>query len=104
MKRVIVLLYVFGSLGILTSCSKINSLPLEENCSINHLLLDETDFYPNTIFDEVYSPIEGKPRQSAGQSVYYKDSWIYQTVIHYSTDKVAQEEYSEARKSIFFTC
>jgi hypothetical protein len=95
-------LFLVGTFGflllLLTSCS---SKDLAVDCPVDQLLLDHSSYPPDTIFDAIDSPIAEKPKESAGQSTYYHDSWMDEMVIRYSSVNRANEVFDERKRSIF---
>lgn len=101
MKKLNLRYLIFGSLLVLVGCASIENISVERDCPIKELLLDQTDYPPDSIFDTIDSPIADKPLESAGQSAYYKDSWTDQTVVRYSSIDNAIAEYDKVQKIVF---
>lgn len=101
MRKEIFLYLVFGSLFIITSCASQGNLIPKRDCPIEQLLLDQSDYPLDTIFDAVSSPIAEKPQESASQSAYYHHSQFGEIVIRYSSTDRANEVFMKHKESIF---
>jgi hypothetical protein len=92
---------LMGFLFVLTSCANQEDLRPKRECPIEKLLLDKSDYPPDTILDSVHSPIAEEPLESAGLSAYPKDSWTGQLVIRHFSIEIAVNRYEETQKTIF---
>jgi hypothetical protein len=101
MRKRLVIYFVFGSFLILAGCAGQEDLRPKRDCPVKQLLLDQSDYPPDAVFDTIDSPIADKPLESAGQSAYYKDSWTDQTVVRYFSNDNAIAEYDKAQKIVF---
>lgn len=72
-----------------------------EYCSVEQLLLRESEYPQNTIFDIALSPIDEKPKESISRSSYYNESWIGEVVIKYKSINKAYEIFVDHQSSIF---
>jgi hypothetical protein len=72
-----------------------------ENCRIDQLLLKQSDYPSGTILDRINSPIAEEPRESAGKSAYYRESWIGEMVVIYPSVVRAREIFESRQASIF---
>jgi hypothetical protein len=72
-----------------------------QNCRIDQLLLDQSNYPSDTIFDDINSPIAEEPRESASRSVYYHENWIGEIVIRYPSIERANEIFRRRTKSVF---
>lgn len=101
MKKPFLSFFIFGFLFLLTACSAKNISRPQRECPIEKLLLNQSDYPPDSIFDAINSPIAEKPIESAGQSAYYRDGWTDQIVIRYSRLENAIAEYDQEQKIVF---
>ncbi len=97
MKKLILLLIITFHF-ILVSCT--NSQPTSE-CQINELILDKSDFPSGTVVDDISSPIDEYPSESAGRTAGYGKSLIYHVVGNYSSIRQAKLKYSNEDKYKF---
>jgi hypothetical protein len=72
-----------------------------QSCSIQQLLLDQSDYPPDTIFDNINSPVDESPKESASRSSYYHESWIRELVIKYRSIDRAYEIFVSHQDSVF---
>jgi hypothetical protein len=72
-----------------------------QSCSIHQLLLDQSAYPPDTIFDNIMSPVDESPQESASRSSYYHESWITETVIKYRSVDKAFEIFVSHQDSVF---
>jgi hypothetical protein len=101
MKKRFVLCFIFGFFLFLAGCASKTDLRPQRDCPIKELLLDQSDYPPDSVFDTIDSPIADKPLESAGQSAYYKNSWTDQTVVRYYSNDNAIAEYEKVQKIVF---
>ncbi|MCK6584577.1 MAG: hypothetical protein L6Q49_15895 [Anaerolineales bacterium] len=101
MKKYFVLCLIFGFSLFLASCAEQEDMRPKRDCPIKQLLLDQSDYPPDSIFDAIQSPIADKPLESAGQSAYYQDSWTDQSVVRYFSNDNAIAEYDKVQKIVF---
>jgi hypothetical protein len=101
MRNRLVSYFILGFLVVLTGCAVKEDLRPKRDCPIEQLLLDQSDYPPDSIFDTIDSPIADKPLESAGQSAYYQNSWTDQTVVRYFSNDNATAEYEKVQKIIF---
>lgn len=101
MKKLNILLYIAGSLFFLTSCNAQSVAIDTQNCPVDQLLLDQSDFPSGTILNIIHSPIDEKPKESASRSANYQDDPLGQIVIRYATTDKTLVEYNEWNKSVF---
>jgi hypothetical protein len=101
MKKSVIRFLIFGTLLILIGCTSQKDLRPKRDCPIKQLLLDQSDYPSDSIFDTIDSPISDKPLESAGQSAYYQDSWTDQTVVRYFSSENAIAEYDKMQEIVF---
>ena len=90
-----------GFLIILAGCAGQKDLMPERDCPIEQLLLDQSDYPSDTVFDAINSPIAEEPRESASQSAYYKQGWLGEIVIRYSSTDRANKAFIKHKESVF---
>lgn len=101
MRKHYVVYFLFGFLSVLTSCIGKEDIKTKRDCPIQQLLLDQSDYPPGAILNEIISPVADKPLESADQSASYLDSGLFQVVIRYFSSENAATEYDDRKKSIF---
>jgi hypothetical protein len=101
MRKSYFLYLILGFVLLLTGCTSRDNLKSVRDCPIEQLLLDQSDYPPNTILNEVISPVADKPIESADQSAGYLESGLFQVVIRYSSSEKAAAEYDAREKSVF---
>jgi len=92
---------LIGFLFLLTGCASQEDLRPKRDCPIEQLLLDQSDYPPNTIIDSVHSPIAEEPLESAGLSAYPMNSWTNQMVIRFFSIANAIAKYEKVQETIF---
>jgi hypothetical protein len=102
MKRIYLVIISFGLLLFTAGCSNNDRTNTNNQyCAIGYLLLDQSEYPSDTIFDRIISPIAEQPRESASRSVYYQGNWIGEIVIQYPSIERAKDVFDQRKKSIF---
>jgi len=100
MNKLFLILSASGLL-FLTSCNSNSASIDQQYCTTTQLLLEQSDYPSETIFDEINSPIAEEPLESASRSVYYRENWIGEIVIRYPSIDRAHEVFAKRQESIF---
>jgi hypothetical protein len=75
-KKRLVFFFVFGFLLFLSGCIGQEDMRPKRDCPIEELLLDQSDYPPDTILNDSRSPIAEMPLESAGGSANYRSTAI----------------------------
>jgi hypothetical protein len=73
----------------------------KRDCPIEELLLDQSDYPPDTILNDSRSPIAEMPLESAGGSANYRSTAISQLVARFFSVNNANTEYEKTQKRLF---
>lgn len=95
------LFYLVGFMLFLAGCTSKEDLRPERNCPIKELLLGQSDYPLETIFNDVRSPIAEMPLESAGGSANYHNSATSQEIVRYFSSDNAIKEYDKIQKIVF---
>lgn len=103
MKKNMILLCIFilGFSIILISYGVKRFTASKQSCSIGQLLLDQSAYPPDTIFDNIMSPVDESPKESASRSSYYHESWIRELIIQYRSIPKAYEIFVDRQSHTF---
>lgn len=101
MKKIYFLLSVSVVLVLTASCNTDNDATKKGSCSIENLLLEPDDYPSGTIINDINSPIDEKPNESASRTANFNSDAIGQIVIRFSSTDRTSEEYQLHQKSIF---
>jgi hypothetical protein len=101
MSKLYVLVIALGFLTLLTSCRINEASSSETSCQVEQLLLQETDYPANTVFEKIQSQLYGEPKESVAQTAYYYNSWMSESAIRYASRQRAAEIFDKYEKVIF---
>jgi len=96
-----ILYLIIGCLLMLSGCASQEDLRPKRDCPIEQLLLDQSDYPPDTILNDIISPVAEQPLESADRSANYHNNATFQEVVRYFSTKNALAEYGKVQKIVF---
>lgn len=93
------LLYFLGVAFFLISC--VEDKRPKRDCPIEELLLSQSDYPPETIFNNINSPVAEMPLESASISTNYNSNATFQEVARHFATKNAISEFEKVEKIVF---